>query len=79
MELTNKNGHLTALARKVFNGIDPIDDCHARVWFMNRDYCPIICQLLTEKGMTPVAKDDCVEFAATGCFIEFVTNEVFRG
>lgn len=79
LKFITKADHLTALAKKVFNGIEPIDDCHARVWFMNRDYCPIICRFLTEKGMTPVVKDDCVEFAATGCFIEFVTNEVFRG
>lgn len=36
LKFITKADHLTALAKKVFNGIEPIDDCHARLVYEPR-------------------------------------------
>lgn len=77
MNIFTKSNHLTAKAKKAFNGIDPISDCAARVYFMDSARADLICEMLESMDITPRRRNSYVEFSASGVFIEFVCNEVF--
>lgn len=77
MNIFTKSHHLTAKAKKAFNGIDPISDCAARVYFNDSARADLICEMLESMDITPRRRNGYVEFSASGVFIEFVCNEVF--
>ena len=50
MNIFTKSNHLTAKAKKAFNGIDPISDCAARVYFNDSARADLICEMLESMG-----------------------------
>ena len=57
MNIFTKSNHLTAKAKKAFNGIDPISDCAARVYFMDSARADLICEMLESMDIRSYLRD----------------------